>query len=141
MKKKIVISAAMVIVILIAIGITAKTYVVRNFNFRNSEKIVISTIDDEKSLEIINENDKKFIEDFCSVKNAYSERIEMPACFFDTVKITITKNGKTYTVFPSADDCENIAVKYGNTYFYHSISGKTEDLIHFLRENGFSWEW
>ena len=110
----------------------------KSFDFNNSDSITISSLDGKISKTVTGE-DKAFIEKLCSVKNAYSGDLETPACFFDTVKISIIKDKTEYSIYPSVDSCKNFYITFGKKKYYHHIDGRFKKFKMLLEKYGIEW--
>ena len=139
-------SAIIGVLLLLALIIIAVLYFcgyltpTKTFNFHNSAKVTVSDMDGNNLVELTGD-DKSFVEKFCSAKNAVSEEYEIPACFFDTVIITIKKGGKTYIINPSVDSCNNLAIEYMGVRYYGSMADSIDTFKSILAKNGVPWYW
>ena len=113
---------------------------IKTFDFRNADSVTVSDMDGTNAVTLDGE-DKSLAESFCSAKNAVSEDVEIPACFFDTVEITIVKDGKTYTVYPSGDDCRNLAIDVNGKTYYGAMTDSMDAFKEVLKKNGIAWYW
>ncbi len=140
MKKKLLI---IIPIMLIIIGVVSAFYIkglYKDFDFKGAESVTISDLDGKKSVKLTGE-EKEYVENFCSSKRAYSEKIEIPACFFDTVKITIKKNHIKYVIYPSNDSCRNLCIETPTGTYYHEMRGDLDKLTSLLERHGIEWFW
>ncbi|MBQ6570513.1 MAG: hypothetical protein IJL87_09710 [Clostridia bacterium] len=117
-----------------------QSFVKKSFDFTNADSVSICDIDGGHLTEL-KDTDKAFAEKFCSAKNAVIDKFELPACFFDTVKITIVKNGKTYFIYPSSDECNNLKIDFNGKTYYGSMAESMDTFKELLDRNSIPWYW
>lgn len=132
-----ILSVVILIGVLISVGNKAHK---QAFDFKKSDSIIIEDIDGNHQTEIKGA-DKTFVENFCSVKNAVNGDVETPACYFDTVKITIVKDNKTYNIYPSGDDCNNLFINFKGESYYGDMAESMETFKGILRKSNIPWYW
>ncbi len=138
MKKIVTAVTCIVIAIGLFFGIRS-AFITKSFYFNDAESVTISDLENKKVVEITDKEDKRFIETFCSGRNSFPGTLETPACFFDTVRVTIVKNGKTYYVYPTNDGCDNLLIKYKGTEYYASMNGSLKKFVKIVQKNRLSW--
>lgn len=129
-------------------------YITISNSFFSADKVTIKcndfidsetndVISRENEITITDSNDIKALQEICFGQNIVDilSVLETPACFFDTVQIIFTSNGKQITVCPSSDGCNNLMIKTENNYKnYHSLSEmEMKKLIKILKDNGVIW--
>ena len=127
MKKIVTAVTCIVIAIGLFFGIRS-AIITKSFYFNDAESVTISDLEN-----------KKVVETFCSGRNPFPGTLETPACFFDTVRVTIVKNGKTYYVYPTNDGCDNLLIKYKGTEYYASMNGSLKKFVKIVQKNRLSW--
>ncbi len=135
MKKIIIAVACIIAAVLLFFGIRSAI----SFDFSDSDSVSISDLENKKVVEITDSKDKSFLEKFCSGKNSYPETLETPACFFDTIRVTIVKDGVTYYVYPTNDGCDNLLIEHDGTKSNATMNASLKEFVKIIRKNGFNW--